>query len=201
MRTKTAPSWMREMIDSGFAAKCGVTWLTYCVLRRHANPRAQMTLRIRMEQVKAETGLSDATVRRHLDTLKSVGVIERWYAARKGGGRRTLVRILKDPQGDQRSRMSIRQRSQVSTCSQGSKTSVGFNEGKGHSNAQERAVGSTSPTERGEGAPRQEGGPPPLGVAPGKAAECEEHPVARLEREKMAEIRAAREAAQQGVAR
>ena len=91
-----APGWMRALIDAGTAAKCGSAWLTYCVLRRHANPHCEMTLSVDLEQVASETGYSVSGVRKHIACLESVGLIERWRAAKKGGGRRLLVKIQQE---------------------------------------------------------------------------------------------------------
>ena len=133
-QTQRAPGWMRLLIDNGIASKCRSAWLTYCVLRRHANPHRGMTLEVDFEQAAAETGYSVSAVRKHLTRLKAIGIIERWYAAKKGGGRRLLVRI--------HNLANDLQRSLIANDLQ---RSLGYNEKRPKANDLQRALGFNHP--------------------------------------------------------
>lgn len=146
-RGRTSPGWMRSLIDSGLAAQCGRAWLTYCVLRRHANPRDQMTACVDLGSVAAKAGCSIASVKRHLCTLDLVGLISKWHGAKRGGGRRLLVRILRDPKAHQRALETSSQSSSVSLGGQSSSVSLTYNEGDPEAKAHQRALRTTSPTE------------------------------------------------------
>ena len=92
-QTKTVAGWMKTMIDEGLAAECGPAFVTYCVVRRHANPRKNMVACVGLDRIAMEAGLSISGAKKHLGKLEQLGLISRKFGAKKGGGRLLLVRI------------------------------------------------------------------------------------------------------------